>query len=49
MRNLEERNLEERLRREKVNGKSTKEYKGRTDSNNLTGPNKAVRVATLLL
>ena len=29
--------------------RSTKEHKGRTDSNNLTEPNEAVRVAILLL
>ena len=27
----------------------TKEYKGRTDSDSPTGPNEAIRVATLLL
>ena len=29
--------------------RSTKNYKGKTDRNSLTGPNEAVRVATLLL
>ena len=29
--------------------KSTKEYKGRTDSNSLTGPNEVMCLATLLL
>ena len=28
---------------------STKQYKGRTDNNSPTGPNEAVRLATLLL
>ena len=32
-----------------IRKKSTKEYKGRTDSNSPTGPNEIVRVATLLL
>ena len=29
--------------------RNTKEYKKRTDNNSSTGPNEAVRVATLLL
>ena len=35
--------------RKKEKQMSTKVYKGRTDSSSSTGPNKVVRVATLLL
>ena len=41
--------LPSHLRKSRSLERSTKEHKGRTDSNSPTGPNEAVRVATVLL